>query len=255
MSRTTATSSLRPAIRPHTNSLAYTASTATTLGTGTTLDSTGAWAVEWWMDISRGKSLTAANGIWVFETDQATPFVFFYLGFGTGRGFEWGSSANFDRFFCNISTDPNLWTKFNTGWHHWVLTFDGVDRTLDTSYKLYIDGVSRGVTNGSGLGSSTDQNAIGAAVSGGVAGTFDMSTLRVWNGGTAMTAAQVADLYSSNILPSGPTLTRNYLHGDGSGTTLTDSTGNQNGTIGTAAWSATNLPTNTRTAATARTAV
>ena len=67
-----------------------------------------------------------------------------------------------------------------------------------------------------------------------------------------MTSAQAALLASSNVIPTGPTLTHAYLHAEGSGSTLTDSVGGANGTIGTGTWS-TNVPTLLRTSASART--
>lgn len=246
MPRTEATNYM--AIRPFTAALRYTASTGTILGTGTTLNTTQSWAVSFLIDMSRGAHLTTNNGILSLETDQATPFIFLTLRGSSGRGFEFGSNANFDRFFGSVASTPNIFDKYYKGWHEMTVTFDGVDRTLDTSYRFYIDGVNIAVTNGSGLSASTDQNGIGVGVSGGVGGTFDMARLAIWNGGTTMTAAQVLDWAKNHILPTGPTLIRNYGHDDGSGTTLTDSTGNQNGTIGTATWITSNLPNMARTA-------
>jgi hypothetical protein len=250
MPRTTA--SFRRSIKPHTASLQYTASTDTTLGTGTTLDTTLPWAVSMDIDLSLN-SVTTNKGLWILKTDQATAFWMLVIG-SNERYVEFGSNANFDRFFPNNSISPNTREKMFKGWHNVVLTFDGVDRTADTSYKLYIDAQSITLTNGSGLAGSTNKNAIGSAVSGGAAGTFDMADFTVWNGGSAMTAAQVQDWYSSYILPTGPTLIRRYQHTDGSGATLTDSTGNQNGTIGTATWITSSLPTmNRKSLDTART--
>ena len=46
-----------------------------------------------------------------------------------------------------------------------------------------------------------------------------------------MTAAQVADLYYDDQKLFGPTLTREYLFTDGTGTTLTETVGGYNGTL------------------------
>lgn len=249
MPRTPATA--RRSIKPHVGALQYSAgSTATILGTGNTLDTTLSWAVSFDIDFTRGHGLTTTQGILTLKTDQATPFVFISLKGASGRGFEFGSSANFDRFFVDITTDPNFWNRYIRGWHQLLVTFDGVNRTLSTSYKIYLDGVSVGITDGSGFAGSTNQNAIGVAISGN--GTFDMADLTIWNGGSTMTAAQVASWYNNYELPSGVTLIRRYQHTDLSGTTLTDSTGNQNGAIGTAVWSSSSLPTVARSAAAAR---
>jgi lysophospholipase L1-like esterase len=240
MPRTTA--GRRRSVRPHTASLAYSAGTFTNLGSAFELDTAQPWAISFDVDLSRTPR-TTNNGLLCLKTDQSTAFWFLLL--GTNKRFlEFGSNSNFDRFFPSSATD--VIGLYGKGWHQWTIVFDGVARTLDTSYKLYIDGESIPLTNGSGLGASTDQNAIGASVSAGVAGTFDMANLTIWNGGTTMTAAQVADFYFDHKFPSGPTLVRDFPHTDGSGGTLTDSTGTVNGGIGTATWS-TSVPTKART--------
>lgn len=251
MSRSTA--GLHRSIKPHANSLRYSASTATSLGSGTTLDSTLPWAVSFDIDISRcPHSASSFNGVLALKTDQATPFIFATV--NNTKGLEFGSAANFNRIFPNASSEDVMYQRINRGWHQLLFTFDGVSRTALSSYKLYLDGVSINLSSGSGLGATTNVNEIGRVVAGGTAGTFDMANLTIWNGGTAMTAQQAADWFFNNIMPVGPILTRNYLHGDGSGSTLTDSTGNQNGTIGTASWNS-NIPTKNRTTiASARTA-
>ncbi len=250
MPRTVSTN--RRVIRPHTAALRYATSTETTLGSGVTLNSTMPWAVSMDINLERA-SLVGSNGIWCLRTDQATPFVFF-ANAANARYFDFGSSANFDRFFVNTAVFPDVRGLVRKGWHQILLTFDGVDRTLTSSYKLYMDGANMALTDGAGLAVSTDQNAIGATVSGSTERIFDMADFTVWNGGTAMTAAQALSWFYDDLLPTGPTLIRRYKHTDASGSVLTDSTGNQNGTIGAATWITDSLPTMARTAATERTA-
>lgn len=244
-----ATASPRRSIKPYVAALRYTASTATTLGTGTTLDSTLPWAVSF--DINTERS-SANSSILCFKTDQATPFVFYTVDANL-RYLEFGSSANFNKFFPPSTAAGDIRAVLKKGWHNVVVTFNGVDRKAASSYQIYVDSVNYTVTSGSGLASSTNQNAIGAAVASLPAGTFDMADLTIWNGGTTMTSAQVLAWYTNYTLPSGPTLIRRYQHADASGSTLTDTTGNQNGTIGTATWVSNYLPNIKRTAASTRT--
>lgn len=237
----------RKASGGYTNSLFYAASTATTLGAGATLNTALPWAVSFDVNLERCPHSTAsANGILALITDQATPFVFLTLNGSSNRGFEFGSSANFGRFFPNSGNEVNVYQRFARGFHQFTVTFDGVSRTTATSYKFYLDGFPINLTSGAGLAATTSVNEIGRVVSGGTAGTFEMASLRIWNGGSVMTPAQARALYLDGTLPTGPTLIRNYTHSDGSGATLTDATGNQNGTIGTATWG-TSVPIKART--------
>lgn len=255
MARTPASS--RKGIRPHSGALRYTASTATSLG-NVELDTTQPWAVSFDLNIERcNHSVSSANGILTLKTDQSTCFGFATLptaGQG-GRGWEFGSSSNFDRFFPSIAIEGQVYSRFARGWHQHTFVFDGVSRTADSSYKYYLDGVNVVLTNGSGLAVTTDVSEIGRVVFGGTAGTFDMANLTIWNGGTAMTAAQALAWNDNYIFPSGPTLIRNFPHTDLSGTTLTDTTGTENGTIGTASWQTSSLPTLARTASAGRMAM
>ncbi len=68
-----------------------------------------------------------------------------------------------------------------------------------------------------------------------------------------MTVRQAEELYINHVLPTGPTLIRNWDHSDGSGSQLTDQTGNQHGTIVGATWITNgDVPTKARTLASAR---
>ena len=117
---------------------------------------------------------------------------------------------------------------------------------------MYLDGEPVALTSGAGL-NATNANEIGGTVSSSSRkGTFDMADLTIWNGGTTMTAAQVASWYYNYEIPTGPTLTHRYQHTDGSGTQLTDSVGTDHGTIAAATWG-TSVPTKDRTASSART--
>lgn len=245
----------RKGIKPGQYSLAYAVSTATTLGTTNILDTSLPWAVSFDINMGSGKYLTTNQGILCLKTDQGHPFIFLALRGTNGRYIEFGAWASgpFGRFFANVNSEINLFNRIDSGWHQLTFTFDGVSRSAAKSYKFYLDGVPVNVTSGTGLAPSTNQNAIGAVVAGGVAGTFSMANLAIWNGGTVMTAAQAYDFYFNNKFPSGPTLKIYYPHSDGSGATLTDAQLYQNGTIGTATWGSNQAPTLTRTAATART--
>lgn len=237
----------RKTIIPDAYSLRYNASTATDLGASVFLNSALPWAVEWTCDCSPSKVDTGTATMWELKTDQATGFKCLYnIPF---RGLDFGSNANFNRLFAT----PVFvnYPKLAYGWAHCIITFDGVDRTAASSYAAYINGVSFPLTTGTGLASTGNVNNLGNA-NGTSQGNFFMSRFRVWNGGTAMTSAQAALLASSNVIPTGPTLTHAYLHTEGSGSTLTDSVGGANGTIGTGTWS-TNVPTLSRTSASART--
>lgn len=244
MPRTTA--ARRVAIRPFTASLEYINDTTTDLGASTFLDTTQPWAVAWWCDTSNARLLPGTNGMLSFKTDQATPLYFFAIQTNP-RYWEIGSSGFLSRVFPNVAVAGDVSVKSRTGWHQIVFVFDGVARGTLSSYKIYLDGADVGAAQGGAVGAVSNLNSIGRNGASNN-GTFKMADLKVWNGGSTMTAAQVADLYYDHKLPSGPTLTHDYPHTDGAGSTLTDTVGGANGTIGTAAWDTADIPNKGRTA-------
>lgn len=254
----------RRTIIPHEAILRYTAG-STSLG-NVELDTSEPWAISMDINIERcSHSITQANGIIALKTDQGLPFVFCTLptaGKG-GRGIEMGSSNNaiFPRMFASSSVNANVYGRFSEGWHNIIIRFDGVSRSTLSSYKLQIDGLDVTLASGSGLGSTAHVSEIGRVIAGGVAGTFDMANLTIWNGGNAMTAQQARDWFSSYEVPSGPTMIHRYKHDDKNGLQLTDSVGAEHGVISTATWQTSVRPTRSRAqaepraSATARTQV
>lgn len=231
-------------------------SSLVTLDTATLLDTTQAWAVAFWVNFEEYNADRASTvgGLFTLKTDLGVPLqgrftlsqtsTAPYVMFGT-------SSATIVAKYFTVSSSTNQ--KIRKGWHHVCITFDGVDRTLASSYAMYLDGTSQTFTTTSALSAQTNTNWIGKT------STYhqkkNMSRFRIWNGGTAMTAAQVASLYYDDTVPSGPTLTREYLFTDGTGTTLTETVGGFNGTLASTTyvnWS-TRTPRKTRDAASSRT--
>lgn len=239
-----ATAGRRLPISGFSNCLSYdTSTTTTTLGSAETLTSTGPWAVSMWLKFPKRINTATVEGICSFKTDQATCFRFLGLKGGNDRFIEFGSNANFGRFFSS-TTVPSGLNMLSVGWHNVTVVYDGVSRTTASSYKLFIDGIPLPVASGAGLGAVANINIIGAQGASSL-GTFSCAGLHIWNGGSVMTATQVNAFIYDKIYPTGPTLTRDYRFGDGSGSTLTDSTGNANGTIGTSPWG-TDVPAKAR---------
>ena len=143
--------------------------------------------------------------------------------------------------------------KLKSGIHGICVTFDGVDRTLSSSYKLYIDGVNSPLTTGVTPTATTHNNMLGKLGTSNP-GNVDIGFFATWNGGTALSATDAANLWFDNIFPSTATLTHAYYLSEGSGTSVADSVGGANGTNDTGVtWG--NGFSSTRSAVSARTVV
>ena len=77
-----------------------------------------------------------------FKTDQSTGFIMFLSHTGPYKGINFGSNNNFLRRLAGNQSDIPL----NT-WLHIVLTYDGVNRTSASSYKVYLNGTEKTQVN------------------------------------------------------------------------------------------------------------
>jgi hypothetical protein len=153
------------------------------------------------------------------------------LGFATGIS---DSTANVPKFYTKGTSSDTLFGSFalNAGeWYQIVATYDGAIK------KLYVNGIlDTEVAFSDTILYTNATNQIGA-LSGGTAQALDgqLSNVKVYS--TALTAAQVADLYNNpeKVVPTGVDNTALKLWlpmMEGAGTTAYDGSGNGNhGTI------------------------
>lgn len=217
-----------------------------TMDTAVMATTASPWAISFWMEWGVYPAIGAATAVGIFNLKSddagAQPFCMFH---NQGAAVIFGTN--------DASTVRFTATGFNPrslrGWHHVVVTYDGVSKTSLSSYAVYLDGVLKSISATSAFTVTTNISTFGILGS-----TFTYTTgmcytrVRIWQGGTAMTAEQAQLLYLRDEMPSGPTLFREFLCTDGSGTTVTDSSGNaQNATIASAsvAWQ-TNVPFKTQ---------
>ena len=107
-------------------------------------------------------------------------------------------------------------------WSHLALTFDG------SSYKAYLNGTLSGTYTGGNAGLSfADDIYLGNGYNGYWNGQMD--EVRIWD--AERTASQITDNMSSSLSGSETGLLAYYNMQNGSGTTLTDLTGSNDGTL------------------------
>ena len=208
------------------------------LGTSDMINTAIPWAMNMKVDLSRQRN--GENGMFCFKNDQSTPFIFITFSNKNGRGFEFGSNSNFNRFFVNVLIHPAFAGKIYKGGHDLGVIYRGGGRTSSDNYDFILDGIPmRLATAGTGLGVTTDQNALGALMGGGAdPAIMDICDLALWNHATAMTVEQMVQWQLYGISPSGITRVRwfEFQQEAGAGSAIIDSMGIENGTIGTAEW-------------------
>jgi len=129
------------------------------LGSSNTLfNSSSAFSVSAWIDLDAYSPDTFPT-ICVLKTDQSTGWMLGLSNFSASYNGVWmGSSAN----FAGLTTaDASLATSLLTGWHHIAVTFDGVSRSSASSFKLYVDGVSKTLSASDSYSSTPNTNQIG----------------------------------------------------------------------------------------------
>jgi hypothetical protein len=132
------------------------------LGSEILFDSTKGFSFSAWIKLNSGAYSTSQYpGVFLLKTDQTSGFSMFLsqtaspsVGY---QGINIGSEAN----FLQIKTDGNISGDFLNAWKHVCLTFDGVDRTATSSYKIYVDGSSVALTNSYLFTTHDNENHLG----------------------------------------------------------------------------------------------
>jgi len=128
-------------------------STEIDLGSDVLFDSTQGFSVSAWVNLTIYSPQYPV--IIKTKTDQSTDFILGLSSSSSYAGVIIGSSSNFltGRTAGDISGD------FIGTWKHICLTFDGVDRTALSSYKIYVDGSSVTLTSTGAFAAISNANS------------------------------------------------------------------------------------------------
>jgi len=202
-------------------------------GTNTTINTSSAFSVSAWFDVDNIS--TTYPTICLLKTNLTKGFVI-SLSNATGgnsiyNGVWFGSAHNeFRGFATNNST---LSASLVSGFHHVILTYDGNDPLVSTSFTVYVDGVNYAIRDVSvGLGSYANANNVARG-----AYQFDglIDEFAIFN--TELSASDVTAIYNSGV----PADLSSYSpvgwwrmgdNNGGTGTTITDQgSGGNDGTL------------------------
>jgi len=124
------------------------------------------------------------------KTDQSTGFILFYSAITSYTGINFGSNTNFVR----LKTAGNISASLIGVWKNVVMVYDGVSRTANSSYKLYIDGVEQSLVGSAAFAVVPQVNTISNPVSG---NPFpgSIADIRIYN--RALSQDEIGALYSS----------------------------------------------------------
>lgn len=161
---------------------------------GVIWDSTHAMSVSWWGNYTGvyGGASTFP-GVISFKTDQATGFVIAYGAQASYAGVFFGSNANFLRF----KTSTDFSAQLQNAWNHVVLTFDGIDRTASSSYKIYVNGRDEAIDAAGAFG--TQANALYIGRNSGGSNFFKGMIARILIYGRELSPNDANDLYNIGL--------------------------------------------------------
>lgn len=157
------------------------------------LDSSAAFTIAAWVHLDAFSPVYP--GIVRLKTDQATGFI---MGFSTQSGYEFfaGSNANFVTIYSDIDTSEVL-----TKWVYATLTYNGSGRTSNSNYKLYLNGVSKTVSNAAGFSVCDNNTRIG----------MGNTTSTYWNGQISAVHVYNKELSATEILQNYNTLKGRFV--------------------------------------------
>lgn len=147
------------------------------------LDTSAAFTIAVWAYLD-SFSPDQYPGMVRLKTDQATGFI---MGFSDQSGYEFyaGSSANFVTIYSGIDTSEVL-----NKWVYATVTYNGSGRTSNGNYKLYLNGVSKTVSNTAGFSATDNNTRIG----------MGNTTSTEWNGQMSAVHAYNRELSATEIL-------------------------------------------------------
>ena len=146
------------------------------------LDTSTAFTIAAWVHLD---STSNFPSIVTLKTDQGSGFV---TGFSNVSGYQFyaGSSANFVTIYNDINTTSEVLNK----WVYATVTYNGSGRTSNGNYKLYLNGVSKTVSNASGFGSTSNTTSIG----------YGNTSQRYWNGQISAVHVYNRELSANELL-------------------------------------------------------
>jgi len=199
-------------------------------GTNTSINSTSAFSVSAWFNVYN--ITTTYPTICILKTNLTKGFVISLDSQLTAyRGVWFGSNQNEFRGFA--TGNSTLATLISSGWHHLVLTYDGVDPLVSSSFAVYVDGVNYAVGSSAvALGNYANVNYVGK-------GAYQYEGLidefAIFN--TELSASDITSIYNSGVPSDLTSLSpvgwwRMGDNDSGTGTTITDQgSGGNDGTL------------------------
>jgi hypothetical protein len=199
-------------------------------GTNTSINSTSAFSVSAWFNVDN--ITTTYPTICILKTNLTRGFVISLDSQLTAyKGVWFGSSQNEFRGFA--TGNSTLSTLISSGWHHLVLTYDGVDPLVSSSFAIYVDGVNYAVGSSAvSLGHYANVNYVGK-------GAYQYEGLidefAIFN--TELSASDITSIYNSGVPGDLTSLSpvgwwRMGDNDSGTGTTITDQgSGGNDGTL------------------------
>ena len=214
------------------------------LGSNTFINKSNPFSISTWFKLDSWA--TTYPGICVIKTAGQMGLM---LGLSNTQPYAgvWSGSNGTDGFRTFSTSSGALANEIASGWHHLVLTYDGVDPQASSSRTVYIDSTEYGVT-AVAAGNSSNNNYIGRAANRTIDGMVD--EFAIFN--TVLSADDIAKIYNGTAPNGKPTSLTNaasydtdrtanlvayYRMGDdsndsatsgGSIATITDSSGNGN---------------------------
>tara|TARA_Y100001954_G_C15821199_1_gene610038 strand:- start:4538 stop:5254 length:717 start_codon:yes stop_codon:yes gene_type:complete len=155
-------------------------------------DSTQPFSCSAWCKVGSYAIASAPYpALFSFKTDQSTGFIMFLSHTGPYKGINFGSNNNFLRRLAGNQID----IPSNT-WLHIVLTYDGVNRTSASSYKVYLNGTEKTQVNSDPFAACPNENNIGAGNGSNTRFNGKIDELATWSG-VALSEETIQAIYDT----------------------------------------------------------
>ena len=152
------------------------------------------FSCSFWCNVDSYSVNSQYPGIFTLKTNQSNGFMIFLSTVSSYLGVNFGSNSSFYRGKAGTALDIPINTWLNV-----VLTYNGEDSSLNSSYKIFINGNEKSITTSGAYSSVPNLNRIGKSDNNFLDGK--LSELAVFN--YALSSTQVSTLYGSSSLGAG----------------------------------------------------
>ncbi|OHA42431.1 MAG: hypothetical protein A3H68_00475 [Candidatus Taylorbacteria bacterium RIFCSPLOWO2_02_FULL_46_40] len=147
------------------------------------------FSISFWLNL-RGYTANNNKGLAIFKTTEGSPYEIFVSNNASYSPISFGSQ---DGTYIRLHPSTDFGSTLDSKWNYITITFDGVDSSAATSFKIFVNGDIKTLTTSLAYAPQTNQTFLGGLSTSAVAKMF-LDDVRIYN--RALSATEIRQLYN-----------------------------------------------------------